>query len=104
MLFNYILGIYCFECKKYLDLFTEVFLDYFYSGSISCENDHLVGNNTDKSWIDFWQKNCEYFFSYHSRGQCRCVQDNTNCNGNEEKCEYPYGRKSYEYDIKEKIK
>ena len=53
MLFNYILGIYCFECKKYLDPYTEVYHNFLYEGSITCEKEHLVGNVWDLEWEIF---------------------------------------------------
>jgi hypothetical protein len=48
------LGIYCFWCKKYLDPYTEVFLNMLYWGSITCDKDHLVGNDCDQEWKTFW--------------------------------------------------
>jgi len=56
MLFNYVLGIYCFECKKYLDPYTEVYHNFLYEGSITCDGDHLVGNESDLQWQEFWRE------------------------------------------------
>jgi len=53
MLFNQLLGIYCFLCKKYKDPHTEVYLNVLYEGSITCEKDHLVGNTSDPQWQEF---------------------------------------------------
>jgi hypothetical protein len=53
MLFNLLMGIYCFYCKKYLSPYTEVFLNVLYQGSITCNKDHLVGNDTDPQWKEF---------------------------------------------------
>jgi len=41
---------------------------------------------------------CKYFNQYHSEKRCKCVDDLTDCNGDEKKCEYPKGKKSYEED------
>ena len=53
MLFNNLLGIYCFECKSYKDPYTEVYLNILYEGSITCPENHLVGNTTDQQWQEF---------------------------------------------------
>lgn len=93
---------HCFYCNKdySLDPF-EIFLNVLYEGSISCLKDHLIGNQDDKEWLWF-TSNCLYFYIYHNKGQCRCIQDETECNGQEEFCENKLGRKSYENDLKEK--
>jgi hypothetical protein len=52
MLFNYVLGIYCFECKKYLTHY-EVLLNVLYEGSITCDKDHIIGNTWDLQWQEF---------------------------------------------------
>ncbi len=52
MLFNLLFGIYCFECKKYIDPY-EVLLNVLYEGSITCDKDHLVGNDSDPQWVEF---------------------------------------------------
>jgi len=59
MLFNLIFGIYCFECKKYYDPHTEVYLHILHEGSITCEHDHLLGYEWDLQWIDYWKDNNE---------------------------------------------
>jgi hypothetical protein len=53
MLFNNLWGIYCFYCKRYCDPCIEVFLNVLYEGSISCDKDHLVGNESDPQWQNF---------------------------------------------------
>jgi hypothetical protein len=55
MLFNHLLGIYCFHCQKYLNPHTEVFLNVLYENSITCGKDHLVGNTSDECWIEYWK-------------------------------------------------
>jgi hypothetical protein len=30
---------------------------------------------------------------------CRCVDEETNCEGEQSQCQYPLGKKSYEEDI-----
>jgi len=53
MLFNFLLGIYCFYCNKYYDPYTEIFLNIFYENSITCPKDHLVGHTFDPQWKAF---------------------------------------------------
>ena len=52
MLFNYLVGIYCFKCKGYLDPYL-IFLNVLYEGSITCDKDHLIGNTDDLQWRVF---------------------------------------------------
>jgi len=58
MLFNTLFGIYCFECKKYINPY-EVLLNVLYEGSITCDKDHLLGNDTDPQWIEFFKQEIE---------------------------------------------
>lgn len=51
MVYDNLLGIFCFVCNKYLNPYTEVYLDVLYEESISCKKDHLVGNQNDEQWI-----------------------------------------------------
>jgi len=53
MLFNNLLGIYCFFCNRYCNPYTEVFLNVLYKNSISCDKDHLIGNTSDLEWREF---------------------------------------------------
>lgn len=92
--------IHCFYCHKDLRM-EEIFLDVLYEGSITCEKNHLIGNQSDKEWL-WLTSNCPYFYVYHNEGQCRCIQEKTNCNGQEENCENLLGKKSYEEDLEEK--
>jgi len=103
MLFNYLLGIYCFYCNTYLDPYTGVYLNFLYEGSITCNKDHLVGNESDIQWQEkFCNYNCPYYYLYHKTGQCRCVQEETDCEGLTYNCNNLLGRKSYEEDLEEK--
>ena len=52
MIFNLLFGIWCEECKKYIDP-CEVWINVLYEGSITCDKDHLVGNEWDIQWIEF---------------------------------------------------
>jgi len=52
MIFNLLFGIWCESCKKYIDP-CEVYLSVFYEGSISCEHDHIIGNEWDLQWRNF---------------------------------------------------
>ncbi len=38
---------------------------------------------------------------YHNKNICQCVQEETDCNGNVDKCNYPIGKITYEFDLKE---
>lgn len=42
---------------------------------------------------------CGYFYVYHNTGQCKCVQDDTGCDGNTDDCENRLGRRSFEDDM-----
>ena len=53
MVFNQLWGIYCFYCKKYYNPHTEVYLNTLYEGSISCPENHLIGNESDLQWQEF---------------------------------------------------
>ena len=102
MLFNYLLGIYDFECKKYLDPYIDIWLPDGEEGRICClKEDHLVGYTWDIQWQEFFSYKCPYFFLYYDEGQCKCIQDKTNCEGLIYNCENYYGKKSYEADLKE---
>ncbi len=55
MIFNYDLGIYCFECKQYYSPYIEVFLNVFCEGSVSCEKGHILGYEWDLVWEEYWK-------------------------------------------------
>lgn len=102
MIFNTLFGIWCYNCNKYLNPYTEVYLNILYEGSITCEKNHLVGNESDPQWQEyFYNYNCPYNYLYHNKSQCRCVQEETNCEGLTYYCENPNGKKAYEDDLKE---
>jgi len=46
-------GIYCEQCKKYLNPYTEIFLSVLSNDSISCLYDHFIGIQTDPLWQEF---------------------------------------------------
>ena len=46
-------GIYCEQCKKYLNPYTEIFLSVLSEDSISCLYDHFLGIQTDPQWQEF---------------------------------------------------
>jgi len=56
VLFNNLLGIYCFKCKRYYDFYTEVYLSVLYEGSITCPENHLVGNEQDPQWQEYFYR------------------------------------------------
>jgi hypothetical protein len=86
--------IYCYYCKRDIK-FSEIELNVLYDDSISCKNEHLVGNQEDKEY-KFLTAQCSYFYLYHQDTMCRCVQDICKCFGIEDDCENKLGRKSYE--------
>jgi hypothetical protein len=45
---------------------------------------------------------CPYYYLYHNKGICRCIQDNCNCFGNEENCENLLAKESYIQDEEER--
>jgi hypothetical protein len=45
--------IFCFWCNKWYSVY-EIFLDVLYEGSITCEKDHLLGNQNDQEWQEFF--------------------------------------------------
>lgn len=51
MLVNFVIEcVYCFWCNRWLD-FHLLYLNTLYDGSVTCEGNHLVGNEADKEWI-----------------------------------------------------
>jgi len=54
MFFNLFQGIWCQQCKKYLDPYTEVYLSVLEENSITCDKNHIVGYTTDQQWVEFW--------------------------------------------------
>jgi hypothetical protein len=101
MVYNNLFGIYCFTCNKYLNPHTEVYLNVLYEGSITCKEDHLVGNITDPQWKELFGEKCPYYYEYHKQGNCRCTQEETKCLNNIENCENLLAKESYEADLKE---
>jgi hypothetical protein len=55
MIFNFLLGIWCEKCKSYIDPY-EVLLNVLYEGSITCDKDHLIGNQSDPQWVEFFKQ------------------------------------------------
>lgn len=45
---------------------------------------------------------CSYYYFYHKQGQCRCVQEETDCTGLKNKCKNIMGKKVYEDDVEDK--
>ena len=45
--------VHCFWCNKWYDLYTEVFLNLEYEGSISCPCNHIIGSEWNCEWKDF---------------------------------------------------
>jgi hypothetical protein len=95
--------IYCFYCNKEYNIYTEIFISFLFEESITCPQDHLIGNVNDLEWIEFFSE-CPFLILECNKLRCKCVDDLTDCEGNEKDCNYPIGKKSYEDDIKEGIK
>ena len=93
--------ILCFECDDWLNAHTQVFLDVLYEGSLSCEHNHLIGNQTDREWIALFGTECKFDYLYHNELRCRCVDENCRCRGIEELCDFPNGKRAYEQDLEE---
>ena len=47
------LGIFCFWCNKYYSPYL-VFLHVLFDGSITCGQNHLLGYEHDKEWVNFF--------------------------------------------------
>jgi len=86
--------IHCYSCNKDYGL-DNIFLHLLWEGSITCPQDHLVGREEDYEWFLLTQA-CQYYYLYHRKGYCRCVQNECNCFGIDEECSFPLGKKSYE--------
>jgi hypothetical protein len=59
MLFNFLLGMWCDKCKNYKNPHIEIYLDVLYEGSITCDKDHLIGNDSDLQWQEYWKEQKE---------------------------------------------
>jgi hypothetical protein len=58
MLFNIILGIYCFYCKAYKDPYQDVYLSdgSENEGRVCClKCDNILGYTSDIQWKEFWR-------------------------------------------------
>jgi hypothetical protein len=42
--------IHCFWCKKDIEM-CHIYLHVLYEGSVTCEKNHLVGNDSDEEWL-----------------------------------------------------
>jgi len=88
--------IHCFYCNEDKEM-KDIYLDVLFERSISCDKDHLIGLQTDEEWERLYL--CEFMYSYHKKNQCRCVHEETSCEGQIGECNYPIGR---EYYLKER--
>ena len=58
MIFNFVLGVYCFWCKKYCNPYTGIYLltNDEQEGSVNCLMcNHILGYTWDISWVKFWE-------------------------------------------------
>jgi hypothetical protein len=85
-------NIWCHICFKWINKNTDTMIVDRNVYCLSCDA-HLG--------FDFEAFPCEYYYLYHVKGQCRCIQAETNCRGDEENCENELGRECYEQDLKE---
>jgi len=54
MLFNPLkCEIFCFLCNKWYDIYLDIEFHTQYDGSMICPENHIVGNDWDKEWLDF---------------------------------------------------
>lgn len=44
---------FCFWCNKWINAHLA-FLSVLYGGSITCDKDHLIGNESDPEWQQMW--------------------------------------------------
>ena len=90
--------IYCEICDEWFSISPCNYL--LVNDSVECMNLHHLGY----IWDLF---PCEYFVEEYGNKTCKCEFNNggqyaiTNCNGNEDKCNYPTAKKNYEEDRKE---
>jgi len=84
----------CFWCNKDIS-FAEIELNVLYNGSISCKQEHLIGDVDDLEW-KIMIAQCPYFYLYYQDTMCKCVQQKAQCYGIEDDCNYPIGKMSYE--------
>jgi len=91
--------IFCFTCNVGYTL-GEVILNFLYPGSITCPKDDLVGNQNDLEWY-YLTRSCEYFYLYHRKGNCKCIQEECNCKGIAEDCNNLIDKECYEADLKD---
>ena len=89
----------CYSCNKEYTIH-EILEHFYYEGSVTCPQDHLVGNIWDYEY-KLLTAPCNCFYIYHRKGYCRCVQKECNCFGIDEECSFPLGKKSYEEDKNE---
>jgi hypothetical protein len=94
--------IFCYSCNKDYTIH-QVFEHLYYEGSITCFQDHLIGNTWDKEYI-YLTSPCPYLMLEHNKLRCRCVDEETNCEGIDENCNFILGKKSYEDDKNEEKK
>lgn len=104
MIFNHLLGIWCANCNSYKNPHLEVYLPdgSENEGRIKClKCDIDIGFTWDLSWIEYWKEDCQFYYFYHNKSQCRCVQEETNCEGKESDCNYKAGKECYLADLGE---
>lgn len=54
MIFNFLLGIWCHNCNRYLDPYIEIYINVLYENSITCSKNHLVGHVIDPQWQEYF--------------------------------------------------
>lgn len=89
--------IWCHICNKWIDKYTEI---HIFDKDVYCFFCLNKGLYTHLGF-DFEAFPCEYYYLYHRKGQCRCIQEETSCRGDEDNCENELGRECYEQDLKE---
>jgi hypothetical protein len=89
--------IWCHNCFEWINKYTDIIIVGKDVCCLFCANKEILTH----LGYDFEAFPCLYLYLYHKEEQCRCVQTETNCRGDENNCEYEFGRESYEADLKE---
>lgn len=89
--------IWCFKCGNWILKSTEILV---VDKDVYCLKCYTSECQTHLGY--YWDLfPCEHYLEYHDKGQCRCIQDVTECHGNEDNCQYLLARICYENDQEE---
>jgi hypothetical protein len=82
--------IHCYFCNKDYAIH-QIFENLYYETSVVCPFDHIIGHIYDYEYR-LLNAPCNYFYIYHLKGYCRCIQEECNCFGIDEECNYPVAK------------